>query len=96
MMGMGHASQSTLRKDDRILTASAIGQYHFCSVSWYLQHCGFRPESPFLERGLQQHGKMGKAIESTARKTVIIRLLQYSGLALFICAILLFVLEVGL
>ena len=93
---MGHASQRTLRKDDRVLTASAIGQYHFCSVSWYLQHCGFQPESPFLERGLQQHEKMGKAIERTARKTAVIRVLQYGGLALFFCALILFALEVGL
>jgi hypothetical protein len=93
---MGHSSQNTFRRDNRVLTASAIGQYHFCSVSWYLQHHGFRPESPALERGLQQHQKMGEAIETTTHKAAIIRILQYSGCAFLIGSLLLFALEVGL
>ena len=44
MMG----KRKVLKKTD-VLSASEIGQYHYCSCAWHLQRCGYEPESPYLE-----------------------------------------------
>jgi hypothetical protein len=42
-------------KDTDVISASEIGQYHFCSKAWHLQRCGYEPKSPMLEIGTKKH-----------------------------------------
>lgn len=62
--------ESGHKKPALTLTASEIGQFHFCSVAWYLQKCGYAPETTtFLEEGKRKHDALGFIIEKTQRKT---------------------------
>jgi len=45
-----------------VITASEIGDYIYCSVSWYLQRCGHAPESPRLEEGTRKHAEVGEKL----------------------------------
>jgi hypothetical protein len=54
----------TLLKKTDVLSASEIGQYHYCSYAWILQRCGYKPESPFLESGKQMHVALGKTLDN--------------------------------
>lgn len=47
-----------------VLKASEIGQFTYCSVAWYLQRQGYKPESPLLDRGLEKHIDLGDQIDS--------------------------------
>ena len=47
-----------------VLKASEIGQFTYCSVAWYLQRQGYKPESPLLDRGLEKHIDLGDKIDS--------------------------------
>lgn len=51
-----------VKKTD-VLSASEIGQYSFCSCSWWLQRCGYEPESPSLEAGKQIHVTLGDTMD---------------------------------
>ena len=56
-------------KETDILRASEIGQYHFCSIAWYLQKCGYQPISPMLEIGTKKHIELGKIMDYAQKKT---------------------------
>jgi hypothetical protein len=51
-----------LKKTD-VLSASEIAQYRYCSYAWFLQRCGYEPESPFLESGKNVHVALGNTID---------------------------------
>jgi len=75
-------------KSSDIINASDIGQYHYCSVAWYLQKKGYRPISKDLEKGFLEHEKLGKIIEKTnndIKKSLALKML---GVLLFILAII--------
>ena len=44
------------------ITASEIGQYTFCPLSWHLQKKGYPPDSPALKHGYSSHIKLGTTI----------------------------------
>ena len=77
-----------------VLSSSEIGQYYFCSISWYLQKQGFKPVSPFLESGIKKHEQLGKIIDQTQNKTRFSNILKFTGYCLLISAVLIFVFEV--
>lgn len=52
----------SLKKTD-VLSASEIGQYRYCSYAWWLQRCGYKPESPFLDSGKHVHVALGDTID---------------------------------
>ena len=54
--------QTQFRESD-VISASEIGQYHYCPVAWYLQKCGYEPISPLLEIGKKKHVKHGDIID---------------------------------
>ena len=60
---MSKTKQASLRTND-VINASEIGQYVYCSISWYLQRCGHKPDSPLLEIGKKVHIDLGKTIDS--------------------------------
>jgi len=53
----------TLLKKSDVLSASEIGQYQYCSYAWWLQRCGYKPESPSLELGKHVHVTLGTTID---------------------------------
>lgn len=57
------SSKLTFFKDTDVIKASEIGQFCFCSISWYLQKCGYKPKSPMLDIGIKKHINLGKIIE---------------------------------
>jgi hypothetical protein len=67
-----------LKKKSDILSASEIGQYRYCSNAWFLQRCGYKPESPFLKVGKHVHVTLGKTIDELDNK------LKYSRYYIFI------------
>ena len=79
-----------------VLSSSEIGQYYFCSMAWYLQRLGFKPDSPFLEAGVKKHEKLGKIIDQTQSKTRFSRILRYIAYCLFLLAFLVLIFEVVL
>lgn len=54
-------------KDSDVISASEIGQYHFCSKAWFLHRCGYVPESPLLEIGSKKHVELGRVVDYTQR-----------------------------
>jgi hypothetical protein len=50
------------KKKNRVLTASEIGQYTFCSLSWHLQQQGYTPDPHVFEQGTKAHEHLGKQV----------------------------------
>ena len=48
---------------NKVLRASEIGQYMYCSIAWYLQRCGYEPDSPLLDTGRKIHVDLGNTID---------------------------------
>jgi len=90
---MGHTNQVKF-KGRNILSASEIGQYHFCSVAWYLQRCGYEPQSALLEVGTKKHTELGNIVDYTQKHAKTSRLLAIAGYLLIAAAILLILIEV--
>ena len=63
-----------------ILFASEIGQYGYCPVSWYLQKCGYKPESLLLRRGVKKHRSYGKKLEKVKKQEMATRFVFIVGI----------------
>jgi len=61
--------QQSNKKNTNIIRASEIGQYCYCSMAWYLQRCGYAPESPLLKKGTQHHIDFGHSLDEIQQKT---------------------------
>jgi hypothetical protein len=77
-----------------IINASEIGQYQYCSISWFLQKYGYKPRTPMLTIGLQKHNELGKIIDITKSNTKKSKLLLYISFLTFFIATLIFFIEV--
>ena len=82
------------RPHKKIINASEIGQYNYCSVSWFLQRCGYKPLSESLELGAKAHIKLGNILDNTKLNIKKSKILSYIGYTLFIIGILFFLYEV--
>ena len=71
--------KNTYFKDLDIIRASEIGQYCFCSISWYLQKCGYKPKSPFIESGIKKHKDLGKIIELSQKNSRKLKVFRIAG-----------------
>jgi len=83
---MGRTKQTTFKGTD-VISASEIGQYHYCSMAWYLHKCGYEPTSPSLDDGAKKHIELGKAIDYTKasiKKSRFLALIGYLILAIVI------------
>ncbi len=85
--------QKVLKNSD-VLSASEIGQYHYCSCAWMLQRYGYEPESPSLETGKQAHISLGDTIDGFKSKDRVARWTAVLGVVVLCLAILLLLLEV--
>ena len=77
-----------------IINASDIGQYHYCSKSWFLQKCGYKPESDLIDKGIKKHIKTGKILDELKLKNHKYRAFAICGYLLFCVAIIIILLEV--
>jgi len=75
-------------KGSEIISASEIGQYFYCPVAWYLQKCGYEPDSPFLKMGKEKHAKLGKILNRTQMNTKRSRVFAIAGYLILIVAVL--------
>ena len=73
----------------KTIKSSEIGQHEFCSVAWYLQRCGFKPDSKLLDKGLKAHADLGNKISSALGYEKISKRTLYFGLGLLGIAIIL-------
>ena len=81
-------------KKTKVLSASEIGQYVYCSQAWFLRRCGCIPESPFLEAGKQAHVALGQRLDRFEGTIRYARWLLVVGGAALLLAFLLFFFEV--
>jgi hypothetical protein len=86
--------KQTYFKDTDIISASEIGQYHYCSVAWYLQKCGYEPKSPMLDVGIKKHLELGKVIDYTQANIRKTRAISIIGYLLLIIGVMIFLFEV--
>ena len=77
-----------------IISASEIGQYHYCSMAWYLQKCGYEPKSIYLEPGVKKHIELGKIIDQTQKDYKISNIIAYIGYLALIFAMIILLFEV--
>ena len=90
---MGQTKQERLANSE-ILSASEIGQYHYCSMAWYLQKSGYKPQSHMLEVGAKKHVEIGNILDSTQSKVKTSRVLAIVGYLLIAFTILLILIGV--
>lgn len=79
-----------------VISASEIGQYCFCSISWYLQKQGFKPNSELLEIGHKKHDEIGQLIKKTEIKIVKSKILALIGYIVLFLSIFILIFEVFL
>ncbi len=92
---MVRIKQTQLHKND-VIRASEIGQYMYCSMAWYLQRCGYKPDSPLLDIGIQTHINLGKTIDSIRDETKRSRRYALLGCLFLIIAVVGIIVEVVL
>jgi len=83
-------------KDTDIIRASEIGQFFFCSISWYLHKCGYKPNSPNIEYGIKKHEDLGRIIELSKNRSKKSNAFAVAGYAILIIGILFIFFEVVL
>ena len=82
------------RSDNPIIYASEIGQYHYCQVSWYLQKCGYKPNSPYLKKGESKHHSLGRILISVEKQNSRSKILSYLGIFCLLFSLIFFIVEV--
>ena len=79
---------------NNVISASEIGQYCYCSISWYLQKQGFKPNSEFLDLGQEKHNELGRIIKNAERKMLKSRIIGVIGYIFLFFSILILIFEV--
>jgi hypothetical protein len=86
--------QNKSRLSKKLISASEIGQYNYCSVAWFLHRCGYEPLSESLEVGAKAHVELGNILDYTKQNTQKSKILSYIGYILLIIGGLFFLFEV--
>jgi len=81
-------------RNSNVISASEIGQYEYCSVGWFLQRKGYKPDSPDLKKGLEKHRELGEIINKTEVSQKKSDVFAKIGYMLFVIAALIIILEV--
>ena len=79
------------KRSGDVIRASEIGQYLYCPVAWYLHRCGYQPQSPLLEKGVQVHEAYGHILEGIDQKNQLSKRCAVIGY-LFLCVLILLIL----
>jgi len=77
-----------------IISASEIGQYHYCSIAWYLQKCGYKPKSQSLEIGLEKHKKLGETLDQVHKNLIKSKITAFFGYTILFFSLLILIFEV--
>ena len=59
----------------QIISASEIGQYNFCSLSWKLQKMGYIPKKKYIKRGEETHISHGQTIGNIENLTISVKII---------------------
>ena len=59
----------------QIISASEIGQYNFCSISWKLQKKGFIPKKKYIKRGEEAHISQGQTIGNIEKLSISLKII---------------------
>lgn len=71
-----------------VIRASEVAQFCYCSVAWYLQRKGYKPESPALDFGVETHKNLGIQIETIYKREKGSKWLQWLGVCALVFAFL--------
>ena len=82
------------KKNDNVITASEIGQFCYCSMSWYLQRQGYKPRSESINMGWEKHIELGDLMDSTQKNIKKSKIFGSAGYILLIIAFLILLFEV--
>jgi hypothetical protein len=78
-----------MKRDDRLFSASELGQYTFCSVSWYLKRQGHQsPSTKKKSHGITVHDEIGKKMHRSQWLIRVSYLLICCGIVLFLFVLL--------
>ncbi len=77
-----------------IINASDISQFNYCSISWYLQKLGYKPDSIYLDEGTKKHKKHGNLIDKTENYDKKSKFFKTIGFLFLIISLLFLVFEV--
>lgn len=84
------------KKRDEVISASEIGQFCYCSIAWYLQKQGFKPNSELLVIGEKKHDEIGRIIKKTEKNMVKSKILALIGYIVLFLSIFILIFEVFL
>ena len=87
-------SNKKKRKISKVINASDIGQFHFCSISWYLKKLGYKPESDLIDQGVSKHKKLGITIDNAKKYSKKSKLYKLAGILFFIISLVFLIFEV--
>ena len=87
---MSHKKISNLKNTD-VISSSELGQFNYCSISWYLQKIGYEPKSQKINIGKNEHIKVGRIIEETQQKIKKIKIYAKVGYILLFLGIIIFI-----
>lgn len=91
---MNQEYHKSTSKRDNAISASEVGQYKYCSISWLLQRRGFKPESKYLNSGTQKHIELGNQIDKSEKQVKISNLIAIIGYLFLIIAVTILIFEV--
>lgn len=76
-------------KKNNYISASELGDYTYCALSWRLGSEGYSREASreALEKGIRHHEAHGRTVHKAARRTRLGRMIFIIGIAAFIAAI---------
>jgi len=90
---MVRKKQDLFNKKD-VISASEIGQFVYCSMSWYLLRCGYKPDSLLLDLGKKTHVNLGCEIDKIKSKSNLSKRYAYLSYLFLIIAFILVFFEV--
>lgn len=82
------------KKDKRIITASEINEFMYCSASWKLQQNGYHPKTTSLEKGIKQHTSLGITLNHLQLQQVHNKKIMFLTIFFIILAVILIILGV--
>ncbi|UCB58528.1 MAG: hypothetical protein JSV67_07975 [Thermoplasmatales archaeon] len=86
--------QNLKKEIKNIISASEIGQYYFCSNSWFLQKNGYIPISKKLDTGNRKHEELGIIIHILEKQMKKARLITLTAYVLFFISIIILLIGV--
>jgi len=87
-------SNKKKRNISKVINASDIGQFNFCSISWHLKKLGYKPKSDLIDLGISKHKKLGITIDNTKKYSKKSKLFKLVGIFFLILSSIVLIIEV--